>query len=166
MASSGFSDSPEAGSPAAAGEASAAAKKPRSWLYRQLRVAIPVIVAAVVIQQIVAHSNVVPASPPKQLAALITKTVEEQLHKSIGIGSDPAATHISSDCNETSKTAQQTNYTCFAYLSAPASRSEVQQWQGRITAAGGMKAHLVTASGSEILNRGGGSSAATEEGGP
>ncbi len=159
MASHRLSDSPEASSPAAAGEEPAPAKKPRGWLYRQLRVAIPVIVVAVVIQQIVAHSNVLPASPPKQLAALITKTVEEQLHKGIGIGSDPAATHVSSDCNETSKTAQQTNYTCFSYLSAPASKTEVQEWQGRITAAGGMKAHLVTTNG-------GGSSPATEEGGP
>lgn len=154
-------------SPAEPGGPTAPVEKKKGWLYRQLRVAIPVLVAAVVIQQIVSRSSVLPATPPKQLASLITKTVEEELHKEIGLGVDPAATRVSSDCNETSKTAQQTNYTCFAYLSAPASKTEVEEWQGRITAAGGMKAHLVTTNGPEILNRTGASGTAPEpEGNP
>jgi hypothetical protein len=139
-------------------------KKRKPWLYRQLRVYIPLLIVLIVIGQVLKHKNKV-ASPPQQVAALITKTVQEQLHKDISIGSDPAATHVSSDCNETTKTAQQTNYTCFSYLSAPASKTEVQEWQGRITAAGGMKAHLVTTSGPEVLSRSGGSSATPEEGG-
>lgn len=165
VASNELDEPSGASASAAAGEPSQPAKKRKPWLYRQLRVYIPLVIVLIVIGSVLKHKNKV-ASPPQQLAALITKTVQEQLHKDIGIGSDPAATHVSSDCNQTTKTAQQTNYTCFSYLSAPASKTEVQQWEGRITAAGGMKAHLVTTNGPEVLSRnGGGLSALESEGG-
>jgi hypothetical protein len=82
-------------------------------------------------------------SASQQLAGLIDHTINTQLRKEVQNGVDPAATRITSDCNEVSADASATQYICFAYLTTPQG-TERQEWAGHITTAGRMQAHQVS----------------------